>query len=341
MSSPIQEDENFNHMLTKIIGDNQCAIYNIEDGRESNVQRLVVSTPETRAICNDPLVLGIDYTRKLQNACSKVIGGLQQQGAIELEEEETIVFNILRGGLNFGLREAISDAFDWNKIGSSFISAQRARVSKDSEDWHIIESAYKKVYMPDVAQIVVGDVVATGTSLKHGLKALIEQAEINQTHLKSILFFTIGGPKTEEILEEIDALCRRRFPEYEKTTLCYIEGRFIVPSPDTSLTIKITGTDLIRSGALMAPEFEESQYENPTYPIERCVIYDAGSRAFWVPEYVDDVQHYWTQNLKLAEQGMSYQELLVERYPEVDGSKFGTVDLAQISRDMIDKLEHI
>ncbi|MCL3779213.1 phosphoribosyltransferase [Prolixibacteraceae bacterium JC049] len=328
-------------MLKKIIGDNQCAIYNIEDGKETRVQRCVISTPETRAICNDPLVMGVNYTRKLQNACSKVIAGLQQSNNIQLEEKETIVFNILRGGLNFGLREAIADAFDWNQIGSSFISAQRARVSKDSEDWHIIESAYKKVYMPDVAQIVIGDVVATGTSLKHGLKALIEQAEINQTHLRSILFFTVGGPITEEILEEVDAMCRKRFPEYEKTTLCYIEGRFEVPSPDTNLNIKITGTDLIRLNALMAPEFVESQYEKPTYPIERCTIYDAGSRAFWLPEYIDDVKHYWEENLKLAENGMTYEELLNERFPLIDASKFAEKDLIQMCEQMVEALNSL
>lgn len=325
-------------MLEKIIGDDQCAIYNIEDGKKSCVQRLVVSTPETRAICNNPLVMGVDYTRKLQNACSKVISGLQLHNRIELEEKETIVFNILRGGLNFGLREAVADAFDWNRIGSSFISAQRARVSKDSEDWHIIESAYKKVYMPDVAQIIIGDVVATGTSLKHGLKALIEQAEINQTHLRSILFFTIGGPITEDILEEVDAMCRKRFPEYEKTTLCYIEGRFAVPGLDTDLSIKLTGTDLVRLDALMAPELIESQYENPTYPIERCVIYDAGSRAFWLPEYIGDVKHYWEENLKMAEEGLTYEELLQERFPTLDASRFKEANLKTLAQKMVDAL---
>ncbi|TKG95918.1 hypothetical protein EYV94_06400 [Puteibacter caeruleilacunae] len=324
-------------MLNKIAKDNRCAIYRVEDGKKTKVNRFIISSEESRAICNDPRVMGIDYTNKLQKACGNVMQMLQEQKEIALEEKETIVFNILRGGLNFGLREAIGEAFNWNRHGSSFISAQRARVSKDSEDWHIIESAYKKVYMPDVTQIVIGDVVATGTSLKHGLKALIDQAEINNTHLKSILFFTIGGPVTEQILEDVDQLCRRKFPEYESTTLCYIEGRFGVPSPDTDLSIKLTGTDLVRRDALMAPEFIESQYEDPTYPIERCVIYDAGSRAFWLPEYINDVQHYWQQNVELAEKGMTYEELLQERFPDVDSSRFGNVNLEEISNKMVEE----
>lgn len=328
-------------MLKTICKNRDFSLYEIQDKKPVRVKRMILSTPETRAICNNPFVMGINYTRKLQEACKKAIQNLQNEQLIALEEKETIVFNILRGGLNFGLREAISDAFDWNRVGTSFISAQRARVCKDSENWHIIESDYKKVYMPKVAQIVIGDVVATGTSLHHGLKALIEQAEVNNTHLKSILFFTIGAPKTEEILENIDKLCRESFKEYVGTTLCYVEGRFEVPTAETPLTVKLTGTDLLRRGALMSPDFIISQTENPTYPIERCTIYDAGSRAFWLPEYITDVIGYWQKNKKLAEQGMTYKALLDERFPSLVFPDAEQQNLAALCDKMIGKMKEL
>lgn len=329
-------------MLQTITQSSEYSLYELLDKNPKNkVKKLLLSTPETRAICNNPFVMGVEYTRKLQEACRKTIQNLQQESLIHLEEKETIVFNILRGGLNFGLREAISDALGWNRVGTSFISAQRARTCKDSENWHIIESDYKKVYMPKVAQIVMGDVVATGTSLHHGLKALIEQAELNKTHLKSILFFTIGAPKTEEILENIDALCREHFEEYTGTTLCYIEGCFQVPTAETPLTIKFSGTDLLRRGALMTPEFVASQTAQPTYPIERCAIYDAGSRAFWLPEYITDVLGYWKKTKKLAEQGMSYSVLLAERFPSLQMPDAEQQDLAKIADKMIEKMKKL
>lgn len=317
-------------MLEKISGGDTCVLYKIE-GNENKVTRLIVSSEQTRAICNDTLVMGVDYTRKLRSTCSASMKSMQTNGLIQLEEKKTIVFNILRGGLNFGLREAIADAFDWNLHGSSFISAQRARINPNSEEWHIIESDYKKVYMPPSAQIVIGDVVATGTSLLHGLKALVQQAEINNSQLESILFFTFGGIRTEEILEEIDAQCRQKFPDYKGTTLCYIEGCFTVPSPQTPLTIKLTGTDLVKFQSLMAPELIASQYDNPAYPLERCIIYDAGSRAFWLPDYLEDVQEYWEEVLQLAENGMSFIQLLNERFPELDASRFGEQSLTGIA----------
>lgn len=328
-------------MLETISKKDNCAIYCVQDGEQNNVNRLIISSPETRAICNDTTVMGVDYTRKLRTACSAVLSNLQGKNVICLEERKTIVFNILRGGLNFGLREAIADAFDWNLHGSSFISAQRARRNPDSEEWHIIESDYQKVYMPPSAQIVIGDVVATGTSLEFGLKALVEQAEINNTKIESILFFTFGGKRTEEILEQVDGLCRKKFEGYKSTTLCYIEGRFTVPTISSPLTLKITGTDLVKREAVMAPEFVESQYEAPSYAMERCVIYDAGSRAFWLPDYLGDVINYWEQVYTMARRGRSFEQLLDERTPMLDSKRFAHVDLQEVARQQIDKLKAI
>jgi len=326
-------------MLHPVVQTPQCAIHRISDDTPSRIDRLVVSTPETRAIANDPMVMGIDYTRRLKNTCARTLSMLKTEGMICLEEHETIVYDILRGGLNFGLREALADAFSWNRHGGSFISAQRARVDDNPEQWHIMESEYSKVYMPKTASIVIGDVVATGTSLEHAMKALVSEAEKQGTALRSIVFFTYGGPRAEEILEAADAMCRERFPSYEGTTLIYLEGRFIVPTEETPLSIKVTGTDLLRTGALMAPEFIDSQYEDPSYPIQRCTIYDAGSRAFWTPEYIADLTEYWGETLALAENGMDYTALLNERFPELDTTRFGTVDLAEICRKQIAQLE--
>ena len=97
--------------------------------------------------------------------------------------------------------------------------------------------------------------------------------------------------------------------------------------------------DLLRYEALMAPEFVESQYEAPSYPLERCIIYDAGSRAFWIPEYVDDVIDYWRQTLDLAHGAFTFETLLKERFPELDASRFGQVDLQALCVEQIDKME--
>ncbi|MDD9301431.1 MAG: hypothetical protein HUK40_03425 [Desulfobacter sp.] len=315
-------------MLEKIAISQDCGLYRMTSGK--HIDSIVATTPETRAISNNPKVMGLDYTHQLKAACARILKQLSAQGISCLEEKQTIVYDILRGGLNFGLREALGKAFGWNRHGCSFISAQRARDDDSPERWHIVESEYSKVYMPKTASIVIGDVVATGTSLEHAMQALVSEAEKQGTKLRSIVFFTIGGPRAGEILENMDAMCRKRFPGYEKTCLVYLEGCFTVPTQKTRVRIKVTGTDLLRLNAVMAPEFITSQYEDPSFPIQRCAIYDAGSRAFWPPEYLDDLHDYWTRVKGLADEGVTFEQLLAERCPDLDPQRFGPVDLGEV-----------
>ncbi len=216
---------------------------------ESKIENCIASTPETRSICNDPGVAGCEYTRRLCHACRKVL----ELSPIALNEKETVVVNILRGGLNYGLRDALADAYGWNTHTTCFISAQRARNSADSEDWHITENDYAKVYFPEVASLVIGDVVATGTSLRYALQELLRSALEQRVRLRSILFFTFGGSKASDILEDIDRQCRELFPGYEKTVLVFFEGCFTCAEVSTPLSVRLTGTDLLRWHATMAP----------------------------------------------------------------------------------------
>ena len=324
-------------MLKEINREESSVVYRIEDGRKTKVHRYILSTPETRAICNDPLVMGYEYTEKLEKACADFLQLSQNTASLGLQENRAVVFNILRGGLNFGLRGALAKAFGWNKHSSSFVTAQRARETENPEQWHITEDEYKKISFPENAQIILGDVVATGTSLKHGLDIMVQEAVKQGTELSSILFFTIGGQISEKRLIEADMACRKHFPHYEGTHVCYIEGRFFVPTLESQVSIKITGTDLMRCHSLLAPEFVESNYQAPSYPLERCTIYDAGSRAFQIEEYRGDVLQYWKKVLELAKT-MSFTDMLAERFPELDGQRFGDISLEQVARQQLEKL---
>ncbi len=307
-------------------------LYRIE--HSGNIEQYVATTPETRSICNDPNVAGVEYTDKLQKACASVLKAIP----LDATEDSSVVVNILRGGLNYGLRNALAEAYGWNRHTTCFISAQRARDNADPEEWHITENAYRKVYLPRPASLFIGDVVATGTSLRYGLNELIASAKSMETDLQDIVFFTIGGAIAGKILEEVDTECRRLFPSYRRTVLVYFEGCFGVPDLESRLMIRLTGTDLTRGDAIMAPEFIDSQYDNPAYPIERCTIYDAGSRAFHVSEYAEDVRGYWKQVLDLADQGVTYEAYLKDRFPSLDASRFVGTSLRDIAVKQINAM---
>lgn len=302
------------------------------------VTEIVISTPESRAICNDPLVMGVNYTRKLASASARALAALSANGLFTGSEHSTSVLTILRGGLNFGLRDALADAFRWNNHGTWYISAQRQLTDPSRGAWEIVEDSYTKMTPHGEMDIVFGDVVATGTSLKHGLLKLSEGISPSSRYT-SLTFFTIGGGVSGEIVAEWRKLIEARQGSPLTATVVYFEGIFGVAGPQTPLTIKIDGTDLLRRDGVMSPEFIESQYESPCFPLERCTIYDAGSRAFHVPEYLSDVLDYWRQVKAQAEGGISFAQLLTERCPEVSPSRFKPQDLQSIVRNHISCLE--
>jgi len=227
------------------------------------------------------------------------------------------VMNFLRGSLNFDLRGAIANALDSNFHATCFMSSQRYR--RDGR-WFVKEDMYRKLRVPKGAVLFFGDVVATGVTVDNGMKVIVEHLLETNASLKGLVFFTIGCHKMEKVMDKYDAIFREHFPEYEETHLVYLEAKARLVDSASELSIGIPGTDLIKADALLAPEFELSQYANLGPTLERCIIYDAGSRAFDVAEYLDDVAEYWEQVEGLARDGFTLKQALKERLPEEEYS---------------------
>lgn len=317
-----------------------CSVYRVDRSEPLGlgVTEVVVSTADSRAICNDPFVLGVDYTRKLGSASAKALKAIRQAGLFTGTEHSTHVLTILRGGLNFQLREAVAQAFDWNAHGSWFISAQRQIANPSTGEWEIVEDSYSKIYPEGAVDVVFGDVVATGTSLRHGLSKLSEKRTPSVTY-RTVVFFTIGAAISGDIIQEWKRSMEREQGAPVSCVVVYFEGVFGVAGPSTPIRIKLDGTDLLRRDGVHAPEFDSSQYENPLYPLERCTIYDAGSRAFHIPEYVEDVIDYWNQVGQLARDGVSFADLVNERCPSVDAKRFANPDLVQLAAQHVARLK--
>jgi hypothetical protein len=277
------------------------------------VDRYIITTPESRAISNDPLVFGVEYTKKLEASVTSAFQLLKEASVSVGDETHALILHILRGGINFGIRDALHNAYGWSGTSSAFISSQR--FFSDAGGWQISEDSYRKMPEAHSADLIFGDVVATGVSLRHALNKLIEQAhELGQSY-RSITFFTIGGDEAEKIVSDAAKRCKQFFPDFQGARVLYIEGIFGVPEKDSPLSIAIPGTDLLRNPAILAPEFIDSQKASLSYALERCTIYDAGSRAFEPKEYLKDVIEYWEKVLALAENGMNLATYLLERFP--------------------------
>ncbi len=289
--------------------------YALRGDHQGQVERYVVTTPQGRAICNSPELLGLDFNLSLQEGMAAAFRTAPFRELIAGHPENAVcVVNFLRGGLNFEIRRALRDAFGFNRHPSAFMSSQRFR--DDNGRWGVKEDMYRKLEIPAKAVLVMGDVVATGVTMENGLAVILDHLVQLGSSARALVFFTIGCHKAEKVLDDLDERLRETFPDYERTILVYLEAKFRLVDSKTPVRIGIPGTDLIRRGAFMTAELEASQYHDTARLLERCVIYDAGSRAFDIPHYCEDVIEYWEEMASFAAEGWTLLEALDERWPE-------------------------
>jgi hypothetical protein len=306
--------------LERIAASPTLTYYELKDEKQTEVERYVISTPQTRKICNVPELVGVQYTTLMQEAMVAVLKHLPgKESFLVISQEQFCVFTFLRGGLNFCLREALYHAYGFNNHASSFMTSQRYMVDGK---WIIKENQYRKLKVPDNATLLIGDVVATGVTLEQGFNVFLDYLRANRIRLDNLIFFTIGCDNAERVLDSVDQRLRQANSAYGRTVIVYLEGKFNVAEQASNLRIKIPGTDLVRTDALVTPEFALSQYEDVAYPLERCAIYDAGSRSFDIPEYIHDVSDYWEQMKKLGERGLTLYDAMKERWPETGWENF-------------------
>lgn len=310
--------------LERISKDEGSSWYRLGGDYEAEgIQRWVVSTPQTRDICNKPELLGVDYSRALEAGVRSAIEAAPfREGLEAVAQTRLCIMNFLRGSLNFGLREALKDALGTNRHVTCFMSSQRFR--KDGR-WHVKEDMYRKMDIPQGAILIVGDVVATGVTVSNGFDVISKHLQEHDLQPSGIIFFTIGCHKAEKALQAFHERHSGERQDYLGTHVVYLEGKFSLVNSQSPLHIALPGTDLVKLDALLTPEFELSLYDAVPYILERCVIYDAGSRAFDVPEYLEDVLHYWEQVRRLAKRGFTLREAMLERWPEAEQKDLKTL----------------
>ncbi|MBI5002792.1 hypothetical protein HZC31_05370 [Candidatus Woesearchaeota archaeon] len=299
-------------------------LYKLFGPNGSQITRYLASTPETRAICNQPEIFGMEFTEKLHTAIRKTLEVLPEVEQFkQWPDYETNVISILRGGLNFGIREALAKAYGYNKHSTTYLISQRTKDPLTNK-WSAEVQTYKKITIPKVVNFFLGDVIGTGTSLREALAALDKVIEqVNVRTVKRFTVMTFGCYRAEKVLEEYDAQLRKKFPDYQGTTIIYFEGKFKLVNNEIASGIRLTdsGTDFLRRDCILTPEFALSQYEQVYFPLERCTIYDAGSRAFDILLYKKELQEYWARMLSEANNGYTLFDALQERYPDLYDSK--------------------
>ena len=283
---------------------NSTSIYQLRSDGLTN-QYYVVSGDGTRHLMASPEVVGYESYLAMKPATTAVLQYFSEHGlACDVD-----ILTILRGGLNYPLEECCYKA-GIRVPNMNFISCER-----HIEDGIItgLDIKYEKLHIAKDITLMIGDIIASGDTLRLCLSQVIDRFRRRGGSLKQIIFFTIGGTKAIPLMERFTAEIRGYFPEFEGFRCVFYEGIFTVYEDKGVTGVNIPDIDFGWRGGFVAPEFRHyvlSFLEDALF--EKCIIYDGGARRYEIPAHYEEVMDYWESLLAVAPQ-VDFQAFIAEK----------------------------
>jgi len=283
---------------------NSTSIYQLRSDGLTN-QYYVVSGDGTRHLMASPEVVGYESYLAMKPATTAVLQYFSEHGlACDVD-----ILTILRGGLNYPLEECCYKA-GIRVPNMNFISCER-----HIEDGIItgLDIKYEKLHIAKDITLMIGDIIASGDTLRLCLSQVIDRFRRRGGSLKKIIFFTIGGTKAIPLMERFTAEIRGYFPEFEGFRCVFYEGIFTVYEDKGVTGVNIPDIDFGWRGGFVAPEFRHyvlSFLEDALF--EKCIIYDGGARRYEIPAHYEEVMDYWESLLAVAPQ-VDFQAFIAEK----------------------------
>lgn len=259
-------------------------IYELQSPQFSN-RYFILSHAGTRRLMAFPEVVGFDsYLCMLPPTAAGLRYLFPQDQSAEVD-----ILTILRGGLNYPLEEAcFRSGIRVSNI--HFVSCER--IIQD----HVItglEIKYEKLSITRDRTLMIGDIIATGDTLRLCLDQIVERFRVRGGSIRKIIFFTVGGTRAIELMEQKTREIRSIFPEFEGFECFFYEGVFTVYENLGATGINVPNIDFGWMGGAVAPEFRRYVLDNPYSILEKCIIYDGGARRYEIPLHFHEVLEYW------------------------------------------------
>ena len=280
-----------------------AGLLNVGSSQDTNIYRLqapelgnryyIVSAPGTRRLMAFPEVVGYDSYLSMLPATTDALRYRYSQGG----EEDVDILTILRGGLNYPIEEAcFRSGIRVRDI--HFVSCERI-----IED-HVItglEIKYEKLRVKKDCTLVIGDIIATGDTLRLCLDQVVDRFRCHGGSIRKIVFFTIGGTRAIDLMEKKADEIRRIFPAFEGFECYFYEGIFTVYTDKGATGINVPDIDFGWKGGIVSPEFRRHVLDHPYALLEKCIIYDGGARRYEIPVHFHEALEYWEGVLERAQ----------------------------------------
>ena len=257
-----------NLRLNNLFSFGQSQIYEFDS---LGLKVFVVSNEDSCRLISCPELVGLDVQKSLYHATVDFLSYLQNSGSLS----KINIVNILRGGLNFPLENACA-SLDSTIPDVSFVTSERMSIGEVVS----LQMKYKKVIPSPHSSVLIGDIIASGSTLTNTIDYLSECYDAYGICPKNIVVFTIGTYKTLNTIRKIDSVLRSRWPSCEGIVPVFYEAIFNVYENCGLTGLNTIGLDFYMADALVLPHLRLSYQRRKSTIFEKCAIYDGGDRRF-------------------------------------------------------------
>ena len=264
----------------------------------------IISGAGTRHLMASPEVVGFDSYSAMLPETVAALRYLFPSGS----EGDVDILTILRGGLNYPIEEAC------HQVGVRVRDMHFVSCERTIED-HVItglDIKYEKLRITRDRTLVIGDIIATGDTLRLCLDQVLDRFRRKGGSIRKIIFFTIGGTRAIPLMERMTERICAYFPEFEGFQCFFYEGIFSVYKDKGVSGINVPDIDFGWNDGVVSPEFRKYVMEHQDALFEKCIIYDGGARRYEIPVHFEEVLDYWKGILERADQ-IDMQALVNEK----------------------------
>jgi len=244
-------------------------------------------------ICSSPFLVGKEIAVYSQECSSDFLKCLAQKSALK----EPVLLDILMGGRHYHLNKVWPEVFPHKNLDHAEIRASRYQADDGNwgvRIWYDKEAAlankdsdapfeYTKTLLRKAKTLVIGDTLATGTTMKGILEWVLDQRRESDNGL-DVEIFSIAG--SDKCLDQISKLTERFRDQKWRVRIWFANQSFYLNE---------NGTDLEFIKARMLPVAKEfyDQRLGDFQAKMKCGIWDWGDRCSRVASHLEEVHEYY------------------------------------------------
>ncbi len=266
-------------------------MYELRDPQLTN-RYFILSGRGSRRLMASPEVVGFDSYSALLPETVTALRYLFPSGS----EGDVDIMTILRGGLNYPIEEACYQV-GVRVRDMHFVSCERIIENQVITG---LEIKYEKLRITRGRTLIIGDIIATGDTLRMCLDEVVDRFRRKGGSIRKIIFFTIGGTRAISLMERMAERISAYFPEFEGFECFFYEGIFTVYRDKGVSGINVPDIDFGWKDGVVSPEFRRYVLDRPDALFEKCIIYDGGARRYEIPVHFEEVLAYWRGILERA-----------------------------------------